>query len=108
MSENPLAAIHGTLSGAKNVRIAAKPIAGEVVDASWRSSGPARTPITDARMIFVYNGQENPLTGWYVDSHGHRLFLLAGRLAPICPFQGPGIARWRLVREAATVQPDAA
>jgi hypothetical protein len=46
----------------------------------------------------VYNGQQLGNTGWFVDGHGHRLFLQRGDLAPVCPQLGPGVARWRLVQ----------
>lgn len=52
-------------------------------------------------MLVIYNGQENPISGWFVDVHGHRLFLRRGDLAPICPHLGPAIARWRLTQEVA-------
>ena len=47
----------------------------------------------------LYNGQEATVTGWFVDRHGHQLFLQRGQLAPICPRSGPATALWRLVRE---------
>ena len=50
----------------------------------------------------VYNGQELPVGGMYVDDHGHVMFLRAGDLAPICPRLGPSIVRWILIREIAT------
>ena len=59
-------------------------------------------------MPMVYNGQENPRSGWYVDPHGHRLFLRAGDLAPLCPRLGLGTVCWRLLREVVSATPQAA
>jgi hypothetical protein len=56
-------------------------------------------------MLTVYNGQRNPASGWYVDRHGHRLYLRAGDLAPICPRQGPALVMWRLTREVVAAAP---
>lgn len=53
-------------------------------------SGPTRV---------IYNGQPTDVGGWYVDSHGHELFMPQGSLAPICPHLGPGTAMWRLLRQ---------
>ena len=44
-----------------------------------------------------WNGYPVPVAGWYADPHGHRLFLRAGDLAPICPHFGPQRVSWRLV-----------
>jgi hypothetical protein len=44
----------------------------------------------------VWTGQSSPRRGWYVDQHGHRLFLRRGEVAPICPFLGPAASAWRL------------
>ena len=49
--------------------------------------------------MVVYNGQRIDVSGWYVDTHGHQLFLALGSLAPICPHLGPGTAMWRLLRQ---------
>jgi hypothetical protein len=45
-----------------------------------------------------WNGQPVPIDGWWVDPHGHRLFLRVGELAPICPRSGPTAIAWTLVR----------
>lgn len=58
-------------------------------------------------MEIVYNGQQLGTTGWFVDEHGHRLFLQRGDLAPICPRNGPGVAQWRLVQRIGTPPPGA-
>jgi len=47
----------------------------------------------------VWTGQPSSHRGWYVDQHGHRLFLRRGELAPICPFLGPAGTVWRLMVE---------
>jgi len=52
-------------------------------------------------MIILHNGQTAPTTGWFVDLHGHRLFLQRGQLVPICPHLGPVPTSWRLVSEVA-------
>jgi hypothetical protein len=39
-----------------------------------------------------------PVEGWWVDPHGHRLFLRAGDLTPICPHSGPSPVAWTLIR----------
>ena len=52
-------------------------------------------------MTLLYNGQVAKVTGWFVDGHGHQLFMQRGQLAPICPHSGPATALWRLVREVA-------
>ncbi|MGH9051789.1 MAG: hypothetical protein ACRDWX_02035 [Acidimicrobiia bacterium] len=51
-------------------------------------------------MIQVANGQRVPVTGWFVDRHGHRLFLQRGRLVPVCPRVGHVTTAWRLVSRA--------
>ncbi|MDX1691902.1 MAG: hypothetical protein R3290_12865 [Acidimicrobiia bacterium] len=56
--------------------------------------------------ITVWSGQAVPRGGWFLDGHGHRLFLRAGDLAPICPAMGPAAVAWRLVREIPTVPAD--
>ncbi len=55
-------------------------------------------------MTTLHNGQQNEITGWFVDVHGHQLFMRRGDLAPICPHAGPAPALWRLVREIADVR----
>jgi hypothetical protein len=45
----------------------------------------------------VWNGQPAPVAGWFVDGHGHRVFLREGDLAPICPHFGPAPVAWRLL-----------
>lgn len=57
-------------------------------------------------MITLHNGQEVTTTGWFVDKHGHQLFLQRGQLAPICPHSGPSAALWRLTREVADLPDD--
>jgi hypothetical protein len=57
-------------------------------------------------MEIVYNGQQLGDTGWFVDGHGHRLFLQRGDLAPICPQSVPGVAQWRLVQRIGNPPPD--
>lgn len=49
-------------------------------------------------MTVVTTGQKVPVSGWFVDRHGHRLFLQRDHLAPICPYLGPEPTAWRLVR----------
>lgn len=49
-------------------------------------------------MIVVVNGQRVPVTGWFVDGHGHRIFLQRTQLAPVCPRRGAETTMWRLVR----------
>ena len=51
--------------------------------------------------MVIHNGQPTLVTGWYVDAHGHQLFLTQGSLAPICPHQGPNSVLWRLLRQVA-------
>ncbi len=41
-------------------------------------------------------GMPSPWSGWFVDQHGHRLFLRRGEIAPICGFLGPAGTLWRL------------
>jgi hypothetical protein len=50
-------------------------------------------------MPTVWTGQPSSHRGWYVDLHGHRLFLRRGELAPICPHLGPAATVWRLAVE---------
>ena len=57
-------------------------------------------------MITLHNGQQNQVQGWYVDLHGHQLFMRRGDLAPLCPHSLPTPALWRLVREVAEVRTD--
>lgn len=52
-------------------------------------------------MMPIHNGQPVSVTGWFVDLHGHQLYLRRSDLAPICPHRGPGPIWWRLVREVA-------
>jgi hypothetical protein len=47
-------------------------------------------------MPTIWTGQRVPHRGWFVDQHGHRLFLRRGDLAPICPYLGPAGTLWRL------------
>ncbi len=54
-------------------------------------------------MKILHNGQQNEITGWFMDRHGHQLFMRRGDLAPICPHSGPAPQMWRLVREIADV-----
>ncbi len=49
----------------------------------------------------VANGQRVPVTGWFVDRHGHRLFLRRDDLAPLCPYRGAEPTVWRLVQAVA-------
>ncbi|NQV06396.1 hypothetical protein HQ535_07580 [bacterium] len=49
--------------------------------------------------VMVYNGYAVPVSGKYVDNHGHILFLRVGDLAPICPMMGPSTVCWRVVRK---------
>ena len=48
-------------------------------------------------MIVHYNGQPARATGWYVDTHGHRVFLRRGDLVPLCPHSGVMTVLWRLL-----------
>lgn len=52
-------------------------------------------------MIALHNGQVAPVTGWFIDTHGHRIFLRHGQMAPICPWGMTTMGLWRLVREIA-------
>ncbi len=54
-------------------------------------------------MTTIHNGQSSPIQGWYVDLHGHQLFMRRGDLAPLCPHSTPTSALWRLVREVAEI-----
>ena len=56
-------------------------------------------------MMTLHNGQPSAVQGWYVDMHGHQLFMRRGDLAPLCPYSGPTAALWRLVREVAEMTP---
>lgn len=47
----------------------------------------------------IHSGQPISTTGWFVDPHGHQLFLRRGQLAPICPRFGPVAVWWRLWRQ---------
>jgi len=47
--------------------------------------------------VIRWNGHPVPIGGWYADSHGHRIFLRAGDVAPVCPHFGPARVVWRLV-----------
>lgn len=47
----------------------------------------------------IASGRRAEVGGWYLDQHGHRLFLRSGEAAPICPHLGPATATWRLVAE---------
>ena len=48
-------------------------------------------------MTTLRNGEPIPAPGWYVDGHGHRLYLQPGSLAPLCPRFGLVPVRWQLV-----------
>jgi len=48
-------------------------------------------------VIVHYNGQPARATGWYVDTHGHRVFLRRGDLVPLCPHSGVMTVLWRLL-----------
>jgi len=52
-------------------------------------------------VIVIASGQRSPVSGWYVDQHGHCVFLRRGEPASLCPILGPASAVWRLVRSAA-------
>ncbi len=54
-------------------------------------------------VVILHNGQRARVSGWFVDLHGHRLFLRRKDMAPICPHRGPGPMLWRLVQEVADV-----
>ncbi len=47
-------------------------------------------------MSTMWTGQPAAHRGWFVDQHGHRLFLRKGEMAPICPYLGPIGTMWRL------------
>ena len=47
--------------------------------------------------VIRWNGHPVPVGGWYVDPHGHRVYLRAGELAPICPQFGAARVPWRLI-----------
>jgi len=51
----------------------------------------------DRMQVIRWNGYPVPVGGWYVDPHGHRVFLRAGDLAPICPQLGSQRVSWRLI-----------
>jgi hypothetical protein len=53
-------------------------------------------------MTTVGTGRPAMRSGWYVDQHGHRLFLRRGEPAPICPILGPAATIWRLVADLPT------
>lgn len=53
----------------------------------------------------VHSGHPVPLGGWYVDPHGHRVFLRSGDIAPICPRLGPAAVDWRLVMVVPIARP---
>ena len=55
-------------------------------------------------MVILFNGQSAPTGGWYVDGHGHRMFLGEGDLAPICSFSGAAAVQWRLVQAIPTLR----
>ncbi|MDP2623395.1 MAG: hypothetical protein Q8Q29_06320 [Actinomycetota bacterium] len=59
---------------------------------------PAKQDDEDAMNVMRWNGQPVPVDGWWIDPHGHRLFLRAGDLTPICPRSGPATVAWTLVR----------
>ena len=46
----------------------------------------------------ITNGQRVPTTGWFIDNHGHMLFLNSKQYAPLCPRLGLGTVTWRLLR----------
>jgi hypothetical protein len=48
--------------------------------------------------VIRWNGHPVPVGGWYADPHGHRVYLRAGDIAPICSQSGPTRIAWRLVR----------
>lgn len=50
-------------------------------------------------MIVVTNGRPAPAAGWFLDQHGHRLYLRRGEIVPLCPYLGPcAPVLWRLIR----------
>lgn len=50
-------------------------------------------------MIAATSGQAAPAGGWFVDQHGHRLYLRRGQIVPLCPQYGPlSVVQWRLLR----------
>lgn len=49
--------------------------------------------------LTLHNGQATDRSGWFVDLHGHQLYMREGHLAPTCPHQGHGPMLWRLIRE---------
>lgn len=48
-------------------------------------------------MEFI-SGQVSTATGWFVDRHGHRMFIQRGDRVPVCPHVLPTPVRWTLVR----------
>ncbi len=46
-------------------------------------------------MVILRNGDQIPAAGWYVDPHGHRLFLQPGQMAPMCPRFGLVPVQWQ-------------
>lgn len=50
-------------------------------------------------MLVIHTGTPAPASGYFVDEHGHPLFLRREEPAPICMYSGPAVIRWRLVRE---------
>jgi hypothetical protein len=72
-------------------------------DAAWAAFSPP-VPVKDAagraddhRVVIVVNAQPVPVSGWYLDRGGDRLFLRSGDPAPICPRHGMPVTRWQLV-----------
>ena len=53
--------------------------------------------------LILYNGQRVLTPGWYLDEHGHRVFIGEGNLAPMCTRFGVGITHWQLLQTAAAV-----
>lgn len=49
-------------------------------------------------MVIITSGQPAPVSGFYLDEHGHRLFLRPSELAPLCRFSGATPIRWRLIQ----------
>ena len=54
-------------------------------------------------MLIMWSGQPAPADGFYVDEHGHRLFLRRREPAPICVYSGSAVIRWRLVRPLGSI-----
>ncbi|MFQ5947723.1 MAG: hypothetical protein ACE5KX_02535 [Acidimicrobiia bacterium] len=56
-------------------------------------------------MTILWNGEVARVGGWYIDDHGHQLFMRRGDPAPVCPHFLPAAVHWRLVKEIGDISP---